>query len=140
MRLSMPPPSRFKRAISSGRLDYDPNGRKILSFRDNEILEIPSNPIIEDVASDDDKNNIEMIEDKNLEPVDFDIPQMKEMDLALIPERGVVDPEELMIESFVIPEAEGFSLDFIQKNRTNDKIRRNYMSKLTYQKVWLSPM
>jgi hypothetical protein len=50
------------------------------------------------------------------------------------------DKEETMIESFVLPESEGFSLDFIQKNRTNDKIRRNFLSRLTYQKVWLTPL
>ena len=35
-------------------------------------------------------------------------------------------------DSFVLPEAEGYSLDFISKNRTNDNIRRNFLSKLTY--------
>ena len=43
-------------------------------------------------------------------------------------------------DSFVSPEAEGFCLDFIQKNRTNDSIRRNFLSKLTYQKIWLTPL
>ena len=50
------------------------------------------------------------------------------------------DKEETMIQSFVLPEADGFSLDFIQKNRTNDKIRQNFLSRLTYQKVWLTPL
>ena len=43
-------------------------------------------------------------------------------------------------DSFVLPEAEGYSLDFISKNRTNDNIRRNFLSKLTYQKIWLTPL
>lgn len=40
--------------------------------------------------------------------------------------------EETLVESFVLPSAEGYSLDFIQKNRTGDNIRRNFLSKLTY--------
>lgn len=35
-------------------------------------------------------------------------------------------------DSFITPESEGYSLDFIIKNRTNDSIRRNFLSKLTY--------
>jgi hypothetical protein len=31
-------------------------------------------------------------------------------------------------------------LDFIQKVRTGDNIRRNFLSKLTYQKIWLTPI
>ena len=51
-----------------------------------------------------------------------------------------IEGEETMYESFVLPESEGFSLDFIQKNRTGDTIRRNFMSKLTYKNVWLTPL
>ena len=61
MRLSMPPPGRIKRAVSSGRLDCDAKGRKVLSFRDGNILEIPVHSIGDDVASDDDRNNIELV-------------------------------------------------------------------------------
>ncbi len=58
----MPPPSRIRRAVSSGRLDCDPQGRKALSVRDGNILELPNVNIIgDDVASDDDKNNIELV-------------------------------------------------------------------------------
>lgn len=46
---------------------------------------------------------------------------------------------EKVYESFITPESEGFALDFIQKERTLDKIRRNYMSRLAYQKIWLTP-
>jgi hypothetical protein len=35
-------------------------------------------------------------------------------------------------ETFSTEESEGFSLDFYQKVRTNDQIRRNFLSKLTY--------
>jgi hypothetical protein len=42
-------------------------------------------------------------------------------------------------DSFATPESDGYSLDFMQKNRTNDSIRRNFLSKLTYQKIWLTP-
>ena len=42
-------------------------------------------------------------------------------------------------DSFVTPDSDGYSLDFISKNRTNDSIRRNFLSKLTYQKIWLTP-
>lgn len=43
-------------------------------------------------------------------------------------------------DSFVTPDSDGYSLDFISKNRTNDNIRRNLLSKLTYQKIWLTPV
>jgi hypothetical protein len=48
-------------------------------------------------------------------------------------------PHEMLYESFVAPGSEGFSLDFIQKNRGSDNFRKNFLSKLTYQKIWLSP-
>jgi hypothetical protein len=71
MRLSMPPPGRFKRAVSSGRLDCDRKGRKILSYQNGNILDLAVDRPEDEVASDDDKNNIEMIHDR--EP-SFDIP------------------------------------------------------------------
>ena len=64
LRMSLPPPGRFKRAVSSGRLDCDPKGRKVLSFKEANVLEFPINRLEDEVASDDDKNNIEMIEDQ----------------------------------------------------------------------------
>ena len=64
MRLSMPPPGRLKRALSSGRLDSDGKGRKLLSFQDANALELPINRMEDEVASDDDKNNIEIIHDE----------------------------------------------------------------------------
>lgn len=45
---------------------------------------------------------------------------------------------ERILESFVLPDSDGFSIDFIQKS--NDTIRRNFLSKLTYQKIWLTPL
>ncbi len=134
--------SRFKRAVSSGRLNQEESKRKALSFQEN------SNLVLDDEAmSDDDKNKIELIEgdmDLSYEP-----PQIKEIkNFQLSPvvttntqgEEVSAEKEETMIESFVIPESEGFSLDFIQKNRTDDKMRRNFLSRLTYQKVWLTPL
>ena len=35
-------------------------------------------------------------------------------------------------DSFITPESDGYSLDFFSKARTNDNIRRNFLSKLTY--------
>lgn len=48
--------------------------------------------------------------------------------------------KEQVIETFLLPDSDGFALDFIQKNRTGDNIRRNFLSKLTYQKIWLTPL
>jgi hypothetical protein len=72
MRLSFPPPGRFKRAVSSGRLDCDEKGRKVLSFKDRNVLEIPLNTLGDEVASDDDKNQIELIQDQA--DASFDLP------------------------------------------------------------------
>jgi hypothetical protein len=71
----------------------------------------------DEVMSDDDKNKIELIEgemDMSYEPS-----PIKEFGIQnLTPEKSKngddsPDKEETMIESFVIPESEGFSLDFI---------------------------
>lgn len=40
--------------------------------------------------------------------------------------------KESVVESVQLPDSDGFALDFIQKNRTGDNIRRNFLSKLTY--------
>ena len=34
---------------------------------------------------------------------------------------------------------DGLTLDELSKGRTNDKLRKNLMSKLTYEKIWLTP-
>lgn len=36
-------------------------------------------------------------------------------------------------------EEKGINLDFIQQKRTSDQMRRGFLSKLTYEKVWLTP-
>lgn len=87
----------------------------------------------EDAMSDDEDNKIEIIEG-NPENM-YEMPTMK----PLNDKQGVEDVERLY-DSFALPDSDGFSLDFIHKVRTNDHIRRNYMSKLTYQKVWLTPL
>ena len=35
---------------------------------------------------------------------------------------------------------EGFRLDQMSKDRTGDKLRKNLLSRLTYEKIWLTPM
>lgn len=52
-------------------------------------------------------------------------------------ETGAV--KEQLVASFISADSKGFSLDFIQRIRTSDNIRRNFLSKLTYQKIWLTP-
>lgn len=34
---------------------------------------------------------------------------------------------------------EGFRLDQFSKDRTGDKLRKNLLSRLTYEKIWLTP-
>jgi hypothetical protein len=94
------------------------------------MLELPVDRPEDEVASDDDKNNIEMIHEQ--EEASFDIPQIKAINTSDLGERPEDAGDETLVESFVLPEADGFSLDFIHKNRTNDNIRRNFLSKLTY--------
>lgn len=36
-------------------------------------------------------------------------------------------------------EEKGINLDFIQQKRTSDQMRRGFLSKLTYEKIWLTP-
>jgi hypothetical protein len=138
MRLSMPPPGRFKRALSSGKLDCDAKGRKILTFKDENVLELPVNRLEDEVVSDGDKDNMEMVED--LIERNFDLPLIEKTHPSNEFESSAKTGDETMVESFVSPVADGYSLDFIQKNRTGDNFRKNFLSKLTYQKVWLSPM
>lgn len=77
----MPPPGRLKRALSSGRLDVDGKGRKMLSFQDTNALELPINRMEDEVASDDDKNNIEMIHEQQEEKT-FDLPEIQPINLS----------------------------------------------------------
>lgn len=37
------------------------------------------------------------------------------------------------------PKNDGLTLDELSKGRTNDKLRKKLMSKLTYEKIWLTP-
>lgn len=55
----------------------------------------------------------------------------KESDVELV--------KEAVEDRFTTPDSEGFSLDFVSKYRTGDQIRKNFLSKLTYQKIWLTP-
>ncbi len=52
---------------------------------------------------------------------------------------STVDVAVIVEDSFQTEESDGFSLDYIQKVRTGDNIRKNFLSKLTYQKIWLTP-
>jgi hypothetical protein len=76
-----------------------------------------------DEGSDDD-DNLDIIEgEPNLEFAD--IPELKPLD-------SNSRSDERLYESFATPDSDGFSLDFILKVRSNDQIRRKFMSKLTY--------
>ena len=80
----MPPPGRLKRALSSGRLDFDGKGRKMLSFQDANVLELPINRMEDEVASDDDKNNIEMVHEQQRDEMEttFDLPKIQPINLS----------------------------------------------------------
>ena len=78
----MPPPGRLKRALSSGRLDFDGKGRKLLSFQDANALELPINRMEDEVASDDEKNNIEMIHEQQEEERTFDLLKIQPINLS----------------------------------------------------------
>ena len=80
----MPPPGRLKRALSSGRLDFDGKGRKMLSFQDTNVLELPNNRMEDEVASDDDKNNIEMVHEQQRDEMEtmFDLPKIQPINLS----------------------------------------------------------
>lgn len=71
----------------------------------------------EEVMSDDDKNKIELIEGEM--DISYEPTPIKEFAIQNISAEGnetgneSPDKEETMIESFVMPESEGFSLDFI---------------------------
>ena len=115
LRLSVPTTknSRLKRALSSGRLDEEESKRKALSFQaENELMLVD-----EEVMSDDDKNKIELIEGEM--DIQYEPTPIKNLAIQnLSPETSEAanenpDKEETMLESFVIPESEGFSLDFI---------------------------
>jgi hypothetical protein len=48
-------------------------------------------------------------------------------------------PEEKPSEEQKQVLQDGFSLGNIQKGRTGDKLRKNLLSRLTYEKIWLTP-
>ena len=100
MRLSMPPV--LQRAMSSGQLDKvvkQPILRKALSFRDKSMIEIGGQEEV-DALSDDDK--IEIVEGE--EETGYERAKFMQLEKT--------NKEELY-DSFAVPEAEGFSLDFI---------------------------
>lgn len=78
-------------------------------------MELPDNRIEDEVASDDDKNNIEMIEDEAAD-AGFDSPQIRPINTSEAGESPATmgGGDETLVESFVLPgAADGFSLDFI---------------------------
>lgn len=47
--------------------------------------------------------------------------------------------DEKVEEIYTNPEADGFQLDFISKiQKTGDQIRRNFLSRLAYERIWLT--
>ena len=94
MRLSVPKPNR---TVSTGELIMTAadakmfKSRRALSFRERAKLPVPI-----DEDDDDDENKIEF----------FEMPKLKELDEAK--KEG-----EMLYESFVLPESDGFSLDYI---------------------------
>ena len=100
MRLSRPPV--LQRAMSSGQLDKvvkQPILRKALSFRDKSMIEIGGQEEV-DALSDDDKIEIVVGE----EETGYERAKFMQLEKT--------NKEELY-DSFAVPEAEGFSLDFI---------------------------
>lgn len=60
------------------------------------------------------------------------------------PHKSMAESDEEVFDSFCLPEAEGFQLEFRKKlsDRTvsdHDAIRTRFLNKLTQQKVWLLP-
>lgn len=55
-----------------------------------------------------------------------------EIEAAVTPDEAIV-PEDKSRQ-------EGFRLDQMSKDRTGDKLRKNLLSRLTYEKIWLTPM
>ena len=53
----------------------------------------------------------------------------------------VEDPrrEETIVESFTDPEIEDVQLEYIQLNQSAKDIRKRFLQRLTYDKVWLTP-
>ena len=102
MRLSVPKPNR---TVSTGELIMTAadakmfKSRRALSFRERAKLPVPI-----DEDDDDDENKIEIVEGAADEF--FEMPKLKELDEAK--KEG-----EMLYESFVLPESDGFSLDYI---------------------------
>lgn len=110
--------------MSAGRLFDNPEDIfKLQNKIKNQktVLEIK-----EDEAPLSDDDRIDMVEEVQ--------PAIEYTQVKPIPNRE----GERILESFVLPDSDGFSIDFIQKS--NDTIRRNFLSKLTYQKIWLTPL
>lgn len=77
------------------------------------------------------------------EPAEFDITHIEESkEGCTIPsdvrnaeiEPATEEPQEEEIRQ------EGFRLDNMSRDRKGDQLRKNLLSKLTYEKIWLTPM
>ena len=123
-----------------------PSDSKLSTFQAPSLL-FTKNDIADPLYDENDKSNLINHNFIDLEEEETESTRTKhtadgeiKTEEASSPDRSEFRETEQVIESFVVPEADGFALDFIQKSRTGDNIRRNYLSKLTYKKIWLTPL
>ncbi len=69
---------------------------------------------------------------------DLVLPELKFSDAAENDAIGA-RASALLEEQKQKPKNDGLTLEEVSKGRTNDKLRKNLMSKLTYEKIWLTP-
>lgn len=112
----------------------------------NDIFEL--SPVYHDQENQDKiKAMIERVDDED-DPIILDSANMVGGPETGDPVIADVNPSNMMQENKLPldasqlehqPQNAGVNLDFIQQNRTSDNIRRGFLSKLTYDKIWLTP-
>ena len=86
-------------------------------------------------------------QDRNMSPLDGD--NNEDDDLSKIPAdnrnaqieqtEDYTTPASMGAETDASNRQEGFRLDQMSRDRTGDKLRKNLLSRLTYEKIWLTP-
>ena len=59
---------------------------------------------------------------------------------AMIETPEAAQPQEDPVVAEERSRQEGFRLDQMSRDRAGDKLRKNLLSRLTYEKIWLTPM
>ena len=86
---------------------------------------------IEQIKDDETEKMVRSYQDDKFEPLEKDEKKMDSrfLNLSMVAQQHVPEVEH----------KEGMNIDFLKQRRNVNSIRRGFLSKLTYEKIWLTP-